>query len=83
MSQTKPRAAPDTPLPRPGRASRYLHHSPVGVVAIGNTRGEVRFDPAEPLEAARRLGLRLASARSTDYRLDTIRPGSVWSSEAE
>jgi multimeric flavodoxin WrbA len=59
--------------------SRYLHWDLVGVVGgIGNQRGEVRSDPADPLGVARRLGYRLFDHRVTDYRLDTVRPGAVW-----
>jgi hypothetical protein len=59
--------------------SRYMHSPLVGVVqGIGNKRGDVRLDPGDPLGRARELGRRIAVLRSTDYRLDTDRPGSVW-----
>jgi multimeric flavodoxin WrbA len=59
--------------------SRYLHWQLVGmVVGVGNTRGEVRRDPADPIGAAQALGARLMDARVTDHRLDTERPSSVW-----
>lgn len=59
--------------------SRYLHHELVGVIlGVGNTRGEVLADPSDPLGCARALGLRLAEARGTDYRVDTERPRAVW-----
>lgn len=62
--------------------SRYLHHEFVGVVnGIGNRRGEVRFDPAEPIVAARTLGSRLFDIHHSDYRLDTQRPNTVWASD--
>jgi len=58
---------------------RYLHHTFVGfVVGIGNRRGDVEQDPLRPLEAARDLGRHLFDIRSTDYKLDTDRPASVW-----
>lgn len=58
---------------------RYLHHEFVGiVVGIGNSRSEVREDPADPVESARTLGRRLLQIRATDYQLDTDRPGRVW-----
>jgi multimeric flavodoxin WrbA len=60
--------------------SRYLHHELVGVVVgVGNSRGEVVRDPADPLARARELGARLADARGTDYRVETARPNRVWS----
>ena len=59
--------------------SRYLHHELVGVVVgVGNSRGEVVSDPADPLARARELGARLADARGTDYRVETDRPNRVW-----
>jgi len=33
---------------------------------------------ADPIEAARQLGRRLGTARSTDFRLTTRRPAAVW-----
>ncbi|MDX6376505.1 MAG: hypothetical protein QOE98_808 [Gaiellaceae bacterium] len=60
--------------------SRYLHHELVGVVVgVGNSRGEVVSDPADPVARARELGGRLADARGTDYRVETARPNRVWS----
>jgi multimeric flavodoxin WrbA len=59
--------------------ARYTHSELVGVVrGIGNKRGDVLLDPADPLGAARELGRTLLHRRSTDYRLDTERPGSTW-----
>lgn len=59
--------------------SRYLHHDLVGVVqGIGNSRGEVARDPDDPVGRARRIGARMFEIRSTDYRVDTERAGSVW-----
>ena len=59
--------------------ARYTHSQYVGTVAgYGNRRGDVRRDPADPLGRARKLGARLFDLRSTDYRIDTERPGSVW-----
>ncbi len=60
--------------------ARYLHWELVGIASgIGNKRGEVRDDPSDPLGDAKRLGQRLFEHRVTDYRLDTVRPGAVWS----
>jgi multimeric flavodoxin WrbA len=59
--------------------ARYTHSQFVGVVqGIGNKRGDVHRDPSEPLRRARELGRRIEMLRSTDYRLDTDRPGSTW-----
>ncbi len=59
--------------------ARYMHSDFVGVVrGIGNKRGDVRRDPSDPMGAARELGRTLFERRSTDYRLDTVRPGSTW-----
>lgn len=59
--------------------SRYLHHEFIGVVTgIGNTRGEVRFDPAEPLAAAASLGGTIFSAHHSDYNMDSERSNAVW-----
>jgi multimeric flavodoxin WrbA len=64
--------------------SRYMHSPLVGVVqGIGNKRGDVRRDPGDPLGRARELGRTIAVIRSTDYRLDTDRPGSVWADAEE
>jgi multimeric flavodoxin WrbA len=60
--------------------ARYTHSSLVGVVTgIGNKRGDVIADPGHPLDQARELGRQLFDVKSTDYRIDTDRPGSVWS----
>lgn len=59
--------------------SRYFHHRFVGVVnGVGNTRGEVRFDPADPLRAARELGAGIFDVHHSDYDLDAERPNAVW-----
>lgn len=59
--------------------ARYTHSALVGVVrAIANSRGEVADDPADPLGAATALGSRLLDCETTDYRLDTVRPESIW-----
>ncbi len=58
--------------------ARYTHSAFVGVVrGIGNRRGDVELDPADPLGAARELGRTLAQRQSTDYRIDTERPAST------
>jgi multimeric flavodoxin WrbA len=59
--------------------ARYLHNDLIGIVrGIGNTRGEVERDPARPLDQARDLGAQLFEGRSTDYRIDTPRSGTIW-----
>jgi multimeric flavodoxin WrbA len=59
--------------------ARYTHSSLVGVVnGIGNKRGDVTADPGLAIDRARTLGRRLFELHSTDYRIDTDRPGSVW-----
>lgn len=60
--------------------ARYTHSDFVGMVqGIGNKRRDVMLDPSDPLGRAREMGRRLADLRTTDYRLDTERPGSTWS----
>ncbi|MBB3084615.1 flavodoxin family protein [Geodermatophilus sabuli] len=60
--------------------TRYLRQDLVGVVVgIGNSRGDVRHDPGDPLRAAADLGRRLFDLRITDYRFDTPRDNAVWS----
>jgi multimeric flavodoxin WrbA len=59
--------------------SRYIHHEFLGVVyGVGNKRGEVAFDPAEPLAAARRLGADFFERHHSDYNLEAVRPNAVW-----
>lgn len=64
--------------------ARYTHGDFVGVVrGIGNKRTDVAQDPLDPLRAARELGRTLFERPATDYRLDTVRPGSTWATLAE
>ncbi len=59
--------------------SRYFRHSFVGVVTgIGNRRGEVQFDPSDPLGAARALGTALFTVHHSDYNMDSERSNAVW-----
>lgn len=59
--------------------ARYTHCGFAGYVCgIGNKRGDVRLDPQDPLEDARELGRTLFARVTTDYRIDTERPGSTW-----
>ena len=59
--------------------SRYTHSDLVGVVrGVGNSRGEVRNDPEDPIRQAERLGAEIFSRAYSDYRLDTKRAPVVW-----
>lgn len=59
--------------------TRYLKQDLVNiVVGVGNSRGDVSLDPAEPLADAEKMGRRLFAARVADYRFDTVRSHSVW-----
>jgi len=59
--------------------TRYLKQDLVDVVvAVGNSRGDVACDPADPIAAAAALGRRLFDIRVADYRFDTPRGHSVW-----
>lgn len=48
------------------------------IVGIGNKRGEVRFDPADPLDAARTLGAEIFGLHHSDYDIHAVRANSVW-----
>lgn len=59
--------------------ARYNRQEFVGVVVgIGNSRGEIVRDPADPCAQAFELGRTLLDRRATDYRFDTERDNSVW-----
>src|SRR3546814_18326796 len=59
--------------------SRYTNSDFVGVVrGAGNSRGEVRNDPANPVGDAERLGREIFSRSYSDYRLETPRSPPVW-----
>ena len=59
--------------------ARYMHSDLVAVVrGIGNRRGDVLRDPQNPIAQARDLGRTLFERLSTDYQIDTERPGSTW-----
>jgi multimeric flavodoxin WrbA len=59
--------------------SRYTRSTFVGVVhGYGNSRGDVLRDPNEPLKAARRFGNEFFTRHTSDYQIDTARPGRVW-----
>jgi len=58
---------------------RYLRQDLVSVVhGVGNKRGEVVRDPADPVQAAHRLGVELFTRRVSDYTVATERAGTVW-----
>jgi len=59
--------------------SRYTRSTFVGVVhGYGNSRGDVLRDPNEPIKAARRFGNEFFTRHTSDYQIDTARPGRVW-----
>ena len=59
--------------------SRYTNSDFVSVVrGAGNSRGEVRNDPANPIGDAERLGREIFSRSYSDYRLETPRSPRVW-----
>ncbi|MEM9280721.1 MAG: flavodoxin family protein [Verrucomicrobiota bacterium] len=59
--------------------SRYTHSELVGVVrGVGNSRGDVLKDPANPVAQAEQLGRELFARSFSDYRIDTDRPARVW-----
>ena len=59
--------------------SRYMHWTMVGcVTGIGNSTGETRKDPLNPVAEARALGRRLFEVEETDYKGDTPRDPHVW-----
>ncbi|AXC50218.1 flavodoxin family protein [Paracoccus suum] len=63
--------------------SRYTHSDFVGVVhGVGNSRCEVRHDPADCVGQAERLGAEILDRRYSDYRLDTKRASVVWPGDA-
>jgi multimeric flavodoxin WrbA len=62
--------------------TRYLRQDLVDVIlGVGNSRGDVLYDPTGPLDAAAFLGRRLFTARVADYCFDTQRAHSVWSAD--
>lgn len=61
--------------------SRYTNSEFVNSVrGVRNSRGEVTHDPSAPSIAAEQLGRNLFERKYSDYRIDTQRSGSVWSS---
>ncbi len=59
--------------------ARYTNSEFVGIVrGVGNSRGEVRSDPQNPLRLAEHLGREFFSQKYSDYRLETPRSGKVW-----
>jgi len=64
--------------------SRYTHSDFVGVVrGVGNSRGEVRHDPVNPIREAERLGAEILTRAYSDYRLETPRSPRVWQEAAQ
>ena len=59
--------------------TRYNRQALVGVVVgVGNSRGEVVYDPGKPLLRCYEMGRRLFDVHFSDYRLDTPRSNKVW-----
>ncbi|MEM9018327.1 MAG: flavodoxin family protein [Verrucomicrobiota bacterium] len=59
--------------------SRYTHSELVGVVrGVGNSRGDVRKDPSNPIAEAEKLGRQLFERIYSDYRIDTDRNAKAW-----
>jgi multimeric flavodoxin WrbA len=60
--------------------SRYTRSTFVGIVhGYGNARGDVLRDPSDPIKAARRFGNEFFTRHATDYQIDTVRSGRMWS----
>ena len=59
--------------------ARYTHCTFVGIVhGYGNARGDVVKDPCEPIKAAERFGREFFTRHTSDYQIDSVRPGRVW-----
>ena len=59
--------------------ARYTHCTFVGIVhGYGNARGDVVKDPCEPIKAAERFGREFFIRHTSDYQIDSVRPGRVW-----
>lgn len=59
--------------------ARYTHSDFIGYVhGAGNSRGEIRQDPRQPLQAATALGRDFFTRKYSDYRLETPRSHNVW-----
>jgi multimeric flavodoxin WrbA len=60
--------------------SRYTRSTFVGIVhGYGNARGDVLRDPGDPIKAARRFGNEFFTRHASDYQIDTVRSGRMWS----
>jgi multimeric flavodoxin WrbA len=60
--------------------SRYTRSTFVGLVhGYGNARGDVQRDPGDPIKAARRFGNEFFTRHTSDYQIDTVRSGRMWS----
>lgn len=59
--------------------ARYVRSEFVGSVhGVGNARGEVAYDPRNPLGAAKALGRDMFKRQYSDHRIDTPRATTVW-----
>ena len=62
--------------------TRYNRQSFVGYcVGIANSRGEIIYDPTDPVADARKLGEHIMDLTETDYRFDSERANNVWSTK--
>jgi multimeric flavodoxin WrbA len=60
--------------------SRYTRSTFVGIVhGYGNARGDVQRDPGKPIKAARRFGNEFFTRHTSDYQIDIVRSGRMWS----
>ena len=60
--------------------SRYTRSTFVGIVhGYGNARGDVLRDPGDPIKAARRFGNDFFTRHASDYQIDSVRSGRMWS----
>lgn len=60
--------------------SRYTRSNFVGIVhGYGNARGDVQRDPGDPIKTARRFGNEFFTRHTSDYQIDTVRSGRMWS----
>lgn len=60
--------------------SRYTNSVFAGSIhGYGNARGDVERDPSKPMEKARSFGQVFFDSHATDFKIDTPRPGKMWS----
>ena len=57
--------------------ARYTHCTFVGIVHMAKCARRCR-DPCEPIKAAERFGREFFTRHTSDYQIDSVRPGRVW-----